>query len=435
MVRPVRVAVVGAGIAGLGAATYLRRAGHEVVVLEASARVGGRARTLVSRRGDRCDVGTQYYHSSYGRALDLMREVDLERGIRTIAGSTRFFDERVSGGSFRVHHRVPWFRAAGLRGNAQLAWFMLRALVKHPMDPFALEDHPELDETSAWDVASTPALRDFMVRTLYLVGTLSEPDAGAPSLYQLLRLMRIVVLTDYLVLPGGVVSLHEALARRLDVRLETPAMRLVVDRGRVRGVELDGSGATFSADHVMIATEAPRAAQLLPEDWSVEREFLSGTSLPPAMIVSFFLDRPLERKVWSYFSPPSGPRKLVSFLTDASEKCPDMVPSGKAVLQAWICFPASQTLIGQPDGDVIGACSRELEDFFPGIGSRIEEAHVTRHVMSATQHPVSHHARALGFVASADRRPGVSFCGDYLSGGYLEPALWSAERAARALGT
>lgn len=422
-----KTVVVGAGIAGLGAATKLRHAGHEVTVLEATSRVGGRARTLTSRRGDRCDVGTQYYHSSYRRALGLMREVGLDRSVSRIAGSTRFFDGRARDGSFLVHHRLPWFSVAGLSGNVQMLRFLLGSVLRHRMDPFALEDLPELDRRSAWEAAPTEAQRDFMVRTLFLVGTLADPRAVSPSHYQLLRLLRIIVLTDYLVLPGGVCSLHEALASRLSVRLESPVKSLVVERERVRGVEL-ATGEVVPADHVVVATEAPCAASLLPADWTEERTFLAGVELLPALIVSFFLDRRLEARVWSYFAPANG-TGFISFVTDALEKSPAMVPSGRSVLQAWVCWPAAKDLIAKDDSSVIDTCGSELDDYFPGFRSWVEEAYVTRHARSATQHPVGHHGKALGFLAAAERRAGVTFCGDYFSGGYLEPALWSVERS------
>jgi hypothetical protein len=66
-----------------------------------------------------------------------------------------------------------------------------------------------------------------------------------------------------------------------------------------------------------------------------------------------------------------------------------------------------------------------------GISSWIEEAHVMRHAAGVPQHSAGHHGRALAFLRSADGRSGISFAGDYFSGGYLEPALWSAERGAR----
>lgn len=44
--RPLRIIVIGAGMAGLVAAYELERAGHDVVVLEAQQRVGGRLQTL-----------------------------------------------------------------------------------------------------------------------------------------------------------------------------------------------------------------------------------------------------------------------------------------------------------------------------------------------------------------------------------------------------
>jgi protoporphyrinogen/coproporphyrinogen III oxidase len=424
----VKVLVVGAGIAGLGTATMLARRGHEVCVLEASDRVGGRAVTYTrAATGDRCDVGTQYYHSSYDRALDLMREVGLADATRRVVGSTRFFDDRHPSGSFLVGHRLPWFKTAGLGGNARLAYFLVSRLLAHPMRTFALEDRPRLDEARALDAVTHPVLREFMVRVVVNAGTLAEPEVTGVSLLQLIRLLRIIVLTDYLVLPEGVASLHERLAARLTVERETPVRHLLVEGGRVEGVVLEGSGRSVRADHVVLAAP-PRALEpMLPPAWQAERTFLGGVTFPPAMVVSLFLDRPLERGVWSYMIQ-AGREQLISFCTDAAQKNPAMVPSGNSVLQAWICHPRAATLAGVPDADVVSRCLAELDAHMPGLPSWVEEAHVMRHAGGTPQHSAGHHGRALAFLQSADRREGVSFAGDYFSGGYLESALWSAER-------
>lgn len=423
-----KVIVVGAGVAGLGAATYFAKKGHDVTVLEAADRVGGRALTLRrARTGDRVDVGTQYYHSSYVRAQALMREAGVT-GLAKISGASRFFDDRVRAGSFLVDHRLPWIKAAGLAGNARVGWTLL-SLLRHRMSTFGLEEQPKLDAVRALDVLTHPTQLEFAVRSLTLAGAITEPEPTDVSLLHVIRLVRIIVLTDYLTLPGGVASFHDALASRLEVELERPVRRLVEEGRRVVGVELDGSAEVRRADHVVVATTAPAALGFVPSTWTEERAFLESVVHPPFAFPTFFLDRPLQKGVWSYVSQ-YGKGKKVSLVLDAGQKSPAMVPSGKSVLQPWPCFPASRELVGLSDDAITEVCRRELEEYFPGFSSWIEEVHVTRHPYAVPFHPAGHQARALEFLRHVDARAGVSFCGDYLSGGYVEPALWSAERAA-----
>jgi monoamine oxidase len=63
-----RVVVVGAGIAGLAAASRLRRAGIPCVVLEARDRVGGRLHT-VDLAGVPVDLGGSSIHHPIGNLL------------------------------------------------------------------------------------------------------------------------------------------------------------------------------------------------------------------------------------------------------------------------------------------------------------------------------------------------------------------------------
>jgi monoamine oxidase len=65
-VSDVDVVVIGAGLAGLGAATALRAAGRSALVLEASDRIGGRAWTTHPAQlgGAWFDMGAVWLHSA-----------------------------------------------------------------------------------------------------------------------------------------------------------------------------------------------------------------------------------------------------------------------------------------------------------------------------------------------------------------------------------
>lgn len=75
--RTRRVIVVGAGMAGLGAAAELRRAGVEPIVLEARSRIGGRVHSG-SELGVPVDLGAAWIHDPNGNPLTkVARDADL----------------------------------------------------------------------------------------------------------------------------------------------------------------------------------------------------------------------------------------------------------------------------------------------------------------------------------------------------------------------
>jgi monoamine oxidase len=135
------VAVVGAGFAGLSAATELQRRGFDVVVVEARDRVGGKTESQLDALGRRIDTGGQFVNDDMSHVLALVRRqrkhlvpvehdragrahlgghhdaIDsrllwhtFERAERAYAGLWTLTDPLPSG----VHTLAAWFDSLGL---------------------------------------------------------------------------------------------------------------------------------------------------------------------------------------------------------------------------------------------------------------------------------------------------------------------------------
>ena len=72
-----RVVVVGAGLAGLAAARRLLAGGHDVTVVEARDRVGGRTEGLLLDDGTPLELGGQWIGEGHTRMTELVRELGL----------------------------------------------------------------------------------------------------------------------------------------------------------------------------------------------------------------------------------------------------------------------------------------------------------------------------------------------------------------------
>lgn len=76
--KPLKVAIIGAGWAGLSAAVQLHKLGHNVTVLEASRTLGGRARRVQSPTiSTTLDNGQHILLGAYTATLNLMHDLGL----------------------------------------------------------------------------------------------------------------------------------------------------------------------------------------------------------------------------------------------------------------------------------------------------------------------------------------------------------------------
>lgn len=252
------VVVVGAGLAGMSAATRLAAAGVDVQVLEAGGHAGGR---LATERIDGfvVDRGFQVLNTGYPRAADLdldaLRLGWFERGavIRVDGRAHRVVDPRHRPADVLGTATAP---IGTLRDKAALTAFSLRAGYAPVHRLLAAPERTAeqaLRKAGMGDVVLERFFRPF------LAGVLLE-DALATSSRYLDLLWRSFVRGSIGLPADGMQAVGEQLAARLGpgrLHLHTPVRALAP--GSVR----TDSG-SWRADAVVVATDPETAAQLLP---------------------------------------------------------------------------------------------------------------------------------------------------------------------------
>jgi len=134
-----KVAIVGAGLAGLASALAFEKAGHDVHIFEASNDVGGRMSTTWVD-GYPIDVGFHVLHTAYP-TLHRWCDVDALQP-RAMSKCSFFYDkksgkrERLGDGLSSPKHLLPTLRAIGIRDSLRLLRWRLSTRRKN-LDRFS----------------------------------------------------------------------------------------------------------------------------------------------------------------------------------------------------------------------------------------------------------------------------------------------------------
>jgi monoamine oxidase len=141
--KPVDVAIVGAGVAGLVAAREILRQGHDVVVLEARDRVGGRLLNEELCDGVFIEMGGQWVGPGQDRVLALIDEL----GLSTFPTHTNGRHILELGNSRILYTgRVPLFNPLAMADLGRAQWALRRAAKRIPLDePWTASGGDRLD--------------------------------------------------------------------------------------------------------------------------------------------------------------------------------------------------------------------------------------------------------------------------------------------------
>lgn len=237
--RSADVVVIGAGMAGLGAARAIHDAGRSVLVLEARDRVGGRLWTDRTSLGVPIERGAELIHGSGASTWELVAEHSLlTRSLAT------HMTRRDSG--------QRWTS----RGDQEFYAFPQKQLQL----PTPLPE-PNTGETALSYLGRLGIEQANMPLALQLVETDSEPFHALPAteVTDVLHMVTYVAAggavpplddySDFRVL-GGYDQVATIVAKGLDIRTNSIVHAV---RSSAAGVEIDTDGQTFSARAVVVA--------------------------------------------------------------------------------------------------------------------------------------------------------------------------------------
>ncbi len=421
-----KIIVVGAGPAGCTAAYRLSRLGHEVTVLDAEERIGGRTWTL-RHDGFTIDTGAFYFGHFYERTLALLDELGLRRTLALMEDSSGLYHEgRIlpwKPASPLSVARLPDARwATKLRAFAVLSFYALRA-------PDAFELGALADADAGETVAEWARRRlgvdglEHVARPTFEPYWLYPPEDGVAL--ALTTFLRHTPKLKLFALPSGTGALCETLVRDAKVELGAAVLAVRPHRDAVTVETADGER---HADGVVVATDANAAATIL-RGWSgaptLGRVPYAGNV---HVACGYRLPTDLLARFPATVKPAAPAAEPVAAIGILSRKAPGLVARGSEVIDVYFGERASGEMREEDAGRLAHeAAQRFLDVDLPEPAF----AHVFERERAIVKPPPGHYGLMRDLLGRLPRR--VALAGDYLSAGIVEGAVHSGERAAETL--
>ncbi len=379
-----RVAIAGAGLAGLSCAKYLADAGHTPIVLESRDVLGGLVAAWKDEDGDWYETGLHVFFGAYPNMLQLMQELGIQDRLQWKQHTLIFNQPDKPGVLSRFD--VPDIPApfnvivSILRNNDMLTWEqkirfaigLLPAIIRgqqyvENMDQYSLLEwlrRQGVDERVNSDIfiAASKALTfinpDEVSATVPLTALnrfLQERYGskiafldGSPTE----RLCQPIV--DYITERGG------------EVRLNRPLKQIQVrEDGSVSGFvlrDLDGGGEELLiADAYVSALPVDVMKVLTPAPWKNVSTFqqIQGLEGVPVINLHLWFDRKLTDVDQLLFSRSP----LLSVYADMSNTCNEYANGDRSMLE--LVLAPAEDWIDRSDEDIIAATMTELETLMP----------------------------------------------------------------------
>ncbi|MDD3719504.1 MAG: NAD(P)/FAD-dependent oxidoreductase [Actinomycetota bacterium] len=340
-----QVVVIGAGCAGLAATYTLKKAGVDVVALEAGDRPGGRCWNM-RRDGFLLPVGAGLTETQWAVTHKFVRELGMSDQTHIVEQLRLGFwrNGKISyllkGTPMQMVKNVPEmlrFRGWPLKAYPQAAKLVL-AMLKYMrrLDHVTRDFEPlmELGDVSSARFAlehGGPEILDHLISPFLGTMVLARPDeVTIAHLIALAFLMGGVC-----VMENGMGSINEGLYEKVkdDVRLSTPVTRVVIEDRKVKGVETEGG--FIEAGQVICATDAVLARQLIPDLPDTMRKPLETCEYSSSYNYIFALEKKITPEYFVATLIPGSERSILTTIFEIAGGGMKTAPEGAGLMYAF----------------------------------------------------------------------------------------------------
>ncbi|MDF7679157.1 NAD(P)/FAD-dependent oxidoreductase [Enterobacteriaceae bacterium ESL0689] len=416
------VHIIGAGIAGLGAAHFLAAKGIPSVVYEASDHIGGRAAGSIEE-GTLFEVGGKNFSSEWTRFNALLNEFNIHEydmqhpdfHIVLRDKLVKLDKRRTLSGDLRLAMQL------GLRGSLQLKNFLT----------YSREHADELNYSGGlieqveekWDHQSVaaqfaPSLVAGPMRMFSIIMGAAEPEEVYPSLLTLFT--SGFGKGQHFAIQGGIQRFHQGLADNKNIRLGERVSRIEISQGKVTGLVVNGAEGQqrIDTDAVISAVPAHIFKQLLVLPEQAQTAIDKIRYFPLAMINARY-DRPVFRD--GINSIMFEPGSILGHCSANRLYQPELV-------RFTLSGAAARKVLHRTDEQLIKLAEEAFSRHLP-IEGQLVTARVTRHLGGICAYAPYFTRVKAEILAGIEPINGLAIAGDYLEGHTMEGCLHSAELA------
>ncbi|MEZ5170039.1 MAG: FAD-dependent oxidoreductase [Acidimicrobiia bacterium] len=426
-----RVLVVGAGIAGLGAAYELQKRGYDVSVLERSNHVGGRM-SSTEWKGTWIDLGAEFV-ATPGIPDDLLAELGILAQRRPYPGGKVAPRILRDGVSHEFDYSSPTgvlrYRGMSVASRARLAK-MLPAFAKQAR--ITGRNHFEIwrgawaddESVQTWLGRTNPEFLEYAIEPFFELYCGWEPHNLSKGAF--LPMMLIPRLPEIHTWPEGLGTVTRALASRLDVTTGTDVTRVDLSADPVTVTHTVGSDEkTEEADLVLMATPGSRVGEIVDGLGEQRRLFFDRVEYVPHELAFFTVSRPPEGvPTPGVFIPRKEDPEVAAVGYDRSTTSDDV-----SFLRISMKTHVIRRNLDTPTDLWVERMIESASRLYPDIADTVTDSKVIRWRDALPAFPPGSIRRLADFVGLPPQR-GVAFCGDYLVTGATSAAYQSGLRAA-----